>query len=478
MKIKTPAPGCSGAGPGMKGFINAKIIIMKVKDYLSKNVPALDLLNYLCFLGLSLTTLYTANSVAISKLAPVMGEYARFAPALALAIGLGVMSIFDMDLRKNFVTACQVFTAEDWRQARASLKAIAVFFLFIAITRLALSMCATFISGAFMADEVTEDADIEGLEKMAFEKERTKQVLATELNIQVEKTRDEAERRAIAIEAAAIDAGGSRRAKLWRGGNSWIRVADSPEIVSWRNGIAAAQREAQRIRNEAEKTAQTLIATGATALHNEQDDAVFSAVVGAKVKQVEKAESKEWMMRLALWVADFVMGVFAVLSSIALAGILRHRPDYVLFREETSASAIGREFFLSIWRIMKSYGVWVVSWLDSRAENVVDSIGATVTIAGRTVAMQRRNENATGAQRQEENGDVEENVAAQEDIANGVSRDYNLIAEALRKAQSNVRAYQSNLNSGRGNPDTNRRGLEKWQARVNELERQLQDYSN
>lgn len=433
-----------------------------VKDYLSRNVPMLDFLNYLCFLGLSLTTLYTANTAAMEKLAPMMGEYARFAPAIALLIGLGVMSIFDVDLRKNFVTACQIFTASDWREAKANLKAIAFFFLFLAIVRLGLSTCATFISGVFMADDMVEDADIEGLERMALEKEHTKQTLALELNNQVEKTRADADRRANQIVNSAIDAGGQRRAKLWREGNSWIRVADDPGIVAWRNEITKAQRVAQRIRNDAEKTAQTLIATGATALRNEQQDAAFQAVVGAKVKQVEKAEKEEWLLQIALWMADFVMGVFAVLTSIALAATARHRPDYVLFREETSASAIVREAVLSVWRIAKSYGVFLVSWLDSRAENVVDKIGATITINGRTVAMHRRTDAAPPPAKP---------------VANAVARDYNLVAQELEKARRNVAAYRSKLKNGQGNEETNHRGLTKWESRVNELERELQDYS-
>lgn len=438
----------------------------------------LDFLNYLCFLGLSLTTLYTANTAAMQKLTPMMGEYAKFAPVLALAIALMVMSIFDVDLRKNFVTACQIFTASDWKEAKASLKAIAFFFLFLAIVRLGLSTCATFISGVFMADAMVEDADIEGLEKMALEKEHTKQTLTLQLNNQVEKTRAEAERRANEVVNTAIDAGGKNRAKLWRNGNPWIRVTDDPGVVAWRNGISKAQREAQRIRNDAEKTAKTLIATGATALRNEQQDAAFQAVVGAKVKQVEKAEKTEWLLQLALWMADFVMGIFAVLTSIALAATLRHRPDYVLFREETSASAIIREAFLSVWRIVKSYGVSMVAWLDGKSNLIVDRIGATVTINGRTVAMQRRNVTATPTPPAQESSNTAAAVAPVASVANGVSRDYNLVAQQLEKARRNAAAYRSKLKNGEGIEATNQRGLDKWEKRISELEIQLQDYSN
>lgn len=454
-----------------------------LKDILARNVPLLDFVNYICFLGLSLTTLYTANATAMAKLQPIMGEYAKFAPIAALAIALFIASIFDADLRRHFITACQVFTAQDWKQAKASLKSAAWFFLFLAILRLVLSGGATVISSIFVADGMVEDGDIAGLEDMLKEKEATKQTLALQLTQQVNDTRATAERNAQGLIDAAVTSAPARWQKLYRERNGWF-MSQGGDIAAYLKRIRNAETEAQRIRNAAEKQAETLIATQRNALQREQTDASFSAVVQMKERQVLKAEETEWVIKLALWMVDFVLAVFAVLSSIWLAMILPHRPEYVMFRDETSATAIIREFFLSIWRIVKSYGVWVVSLMDSKAEKVVESVGATVTINGRTVVMQRRNVAQASTATPATNGatpvqQAQNNTSATQSspVANGVGLDYNLVAGQLEKARRNVAAYKSKIRKNEGNQETNRRGLEKWEIRVIELEKQLQDFS-
>lgn len=458
---------------------------MDLKDHLAKHIPILDFVNYICFLGLSLTTLYTADVTAMSKLSPIMGSYAHLAPLAALAIALFVAALFDADLRKHFVLACGIFTASDWKQARAAAKSMAFFVLFLAVVRLALSGGATFISSVFLADGMIEDGDTAGLEQMLSEKAATKQALALELSRQVTEARATAERNAEIVVSNALASGPARWQHLYKSRNGWFLAGGpdasrekNPEIVAYLNRIATAAMQAQRIRNAGEKQAETLIATQRNALQREQADADFSAIVRMKERQAEKAEETEWLVRVGLWVADMVMAVFAILSSIFLAGALKYRPDYVIFREETSALAIVKEAVLSVWRIAKSYGVWAVSILDGKAENVVDSIGATVTINGRTVAMQRRNGVATLPEKEETAHDSVWAGADTVSVANGVSRDYNLVAQQLEKARRNAAAYRSKLRKGEGSADTNQRGLDKWSKRVSELEIQLQDYSN
>lgn len=447
-----------------------------LKDILARNVPLLDFVNYICFLGLSLTTLYTANATAMAKLQPVMGEYAKFAPLAALAIALFIATIFDADLRKHFVTACQVFTAKDWKQAQASLRSAAWFFLFLAIIRIILSGGATLISSIFVADGMVEDGDIAGLEEMLKEKENTKQTLALELSSQVQESRAAAERNASNVVASAIASAPARWQKLYRERNGWF-LSQGGEIGAYLQRIHNAETEAQRIRNDAEKQAETLIATQRNALQREQTDASFLAVVQMKERQVLKAEETEWIIKLALWMVDFVLAFFAVLSSVWLAMVLPHRPDYVMFREETSAVAIVKEFFLSIWRILKSYGVWVVSIMDGKAEKVVESVGATVTINGRTVAMKRGNVSATlGATPPDPAGNPPAPAQASP-VANGVARDYNLVAQQLEKARRNAAAYRSKIKKGEGSAETNQAGLEKWEKQVGQLERELIEYS-
>lgn len=456
--------------------------MMEIRDYLSRNVPMLDTLNYISFVGLSITTLYTANYTALDKLAPALGQYSYLAPYMALAIGMAIVTLFDGDLRKQFVTACQLFTASDWKQAKASIKAVALFFLFIAVVRLGLSGGATFISTVFLADSMVDDGGTEGLEAMLEQKQATKQAIAVEMSRQASETRQAAERRAVALVDAAVNSAGKERARLWRSGNAWLRVADDPSLAAWRGRIAQAEKQAEAIRAEAEKQVASLSATQGRAIEAEQADAAFQAVVGMKQRQVEKAEAKEWVTRLALWIADLVMALFAVLSSVALAATLKYRPDYVMFREETGAGAIVKEAFLSVWRIAKSYGVALVGWLDRRSESVISSIGATVTIEGRNVALQRRNDGATlretpATQGATDTGDGQENASGggQDTISNGVAEDFNLLAQRLGNARANVRAYRSKIRRNDGSRQANEAGLARWQGEVERLEMILQE---
>ena len=455
-----------------------------VKDYIARNIPLLNFLNWLFFLGLSMTTLYTANSTALAKLEPVLGNYRHLAPAVALLIGFAALAMFDMDLRKNFITALQVFTADDWAGARRSLKVISFFILFIAGVRLMLSTGATFISGVFMADALVEDGDTAGLEKMLQEKAATKQTLALELSRQVSETRATAERRAGELVSSAIASGPANWQRLYKQRNGWFLAQDG-EIAAYLKRIRNAEKEAQRIRNAAETQAATLAAAQAQAIDAEQHDAAFSAVVGAKTRQIEKAEQREYLIQFSLWMLDGLFSIMALLTSIGLVIGLQCRPDYELFPEETSASAIVSEAFLSVWRIVKSYGVALVGYLDGKASSVVDGIGATVEINGRTVAMQRRNVSrnaaataATAAQQPGKSAKELIEEQAQGSVANGVADDYYLVAEQYKKATATLRAYRSKLDRGEGNPETLRRGVARWEKTVAELELQLQNIGN
>jgi len=60
-------------------------------------------------------------------------------------------------------------------------------------------------------------------------------------------------------------------------------------------------------------------------------------------------------------------------------------------------------------------------------------------------------------------------------VSNGLSEDYYLLSEELRKAQAKVRSYRSKLNRNDGNPETNKRGLKTWKKEVQRLEEQLQN---
>lgn len=60
-------------------------------------------------------------------------------------------------------------------------------------------------------------------------------------------------------------------------------------------------------------------------------------------------------------------------------------------------------------------------------------------------------------------------------VSNGVSDDALLIEAELEKARNNLRAYRSKLRNKQGNPETLRRGVAKWEGRINALETKLQE---
>ena len=111
---------------------------MKIKDAIGPNLPLINRINALAFFGLSITTLYTANVTALAKLQPALGVYAWLAPFAALAVAFAVGSFFDMNLRKNIISSLQAVWADDWREAKTGLKAVASFFVLVAVIRLSL----------------------------------------------------------------------------------------------------------------------------------------------------------------------------------------------------------------------------------------------------------------------------------------------------------------------------------------------------
>jgi len=448
-----------------------------VKDHIAKNIPLMNFINALAFWGLSLTTLYTANSTALAKLEPILGHYRYLVPAAALLIGFVILMFFDIDLRKNLITSMQVFTASDWKETGAGLKTVAIFFLFIAVIRLGLSTGATFISGRLMADAIVEDGDTDGLEKMLQDKAATKQTIAIELSRQVSDTRKSADKQASELVASAIASGPVRWQQLYKQRNGWF-LKQSGDVAAYLKRIRDAETAAQRIRNAAETQISAITATQSSALEQEQHDGAFQAVVEAKTAQIEKAAAKERLMQFSLWMLDGLFSIIAILTSIGLVIGLKCRPDYELFREETPASAIVAEMILSVWRIIKSYGVAVVGWLDKKSELVVENIGAIVSVNGRTVSMQRRNVSRNAATPTATGGNSAPDQGGQSSqgaVANGVSGDSYLVSQQLEKARGMLRSYRSKLARGEGTKTTVERGVAKWEKEVERLEFELQN---
>jgi hypothetical protein len=60
-------------------------------------------------------------------------------------------------------------------------------------------------------------------------------------------------------------------------------------------------------------------------------------------------------------------------------------------------------------------------------------------------------------------------------VTNDVTEDALLLESALEKARNNFRAYQSKLRNGKGNAETLRNGIAKWEKVIAQLEKQLQN---
>lgn len=367
-----------------------------LRQIIAENLPLINTLNWLSFFGLSITTLYTANITALARLEASLGEYAYLAPAAALGIGFVVLIFFDYDLRKNVVTSLQAFWAPDWATAGRGLKAVVIFFVFIAAIRLALSTGATIISGAFMADNLVQDENTDHLEKMMSEKLETKQSIALGMGQQIIEIKESAYNEATRLENAAIDKGGASWAKLWRENNSWIRTVSGPEyrhIEKWRAGIYAAQKKGDKLIAAANEEMRHLRQTSAAMIDAETKDATFAAVAKAKVMKVEKAQRRENLLQLQLWSFDGLFFIIAVLSSFGLVIGLQCRPDYRIFRDaETTAWEVLRESIYSIWRIVVSYGVAMVAGLDAKAASVTANLShgtGSVDLSSRAVDMRR-----------------------------------------------------------------------------------------
>lgn len=345
-----------------------------LEKLIGDNIPLMDTINRVCFGCLGATTAWTANTVAIEKFSEIFNSSPFLASFLAVAISGIIILIFDFGLRKNFVSAIMMIAAKNWKKSKRGLKFIAIGFLFIGIVRMGLSTTATVISTFFIADELVEDQGTEGLEKMLSEKKETKEVLANTLSRQADKIRKDSEKRADELLSGAIESYGKRYAKLWRSGNSWVRTAKKNGkgetmhgLIAWRKGIEKATIEAEKIRAKAADQIASLQASQNKIIELESNDKAFIAITEIKQKQIEKAEVKEKIFQLSLFVADGLFSVMAILTSIGLAVGVKYKEDYTVFKTETSLLDIIKESSNAVRRLLFSYLAVGVGLIDKKA---------------------------------------------------------------------------------------------------------------
>lgn len=348
-----------------------------VKEYIASNLPLMDTINKIAFSCLGITTAWTANAVAADKLRGVMPSHEIISAIIAVCIAGIIAVIFDFGLRKNFISALLMFNADDFKTAKPSIKLIVIGFAVIAMFRLGLSSGATFISSIFISDDLVHDQSTDQLEKMLSDKEKTKQDITLSLASQIKDIRGDADKRANTILNAAIERGGKKWAKLWRSGNGWIRTVKGGkygDVEKWRKGIYLAEKEADAIKEKASEQIAELQTSQTGLIKAETQDESFAAITQIKAKQLQKAESKESVLKFSLWGLDLIFVFISFFTSFGLAFGIQCHEGYEIFKNETGLLDVSREGMNASKRIALSYMVAAVAMLDRKAYRVANSL--------------------------------------------------------------------------------------------------------
>lgn len=217
------------------------------------------------------------------------------------------------------------------------------------------------------------------------------------LSTQIREIQTSAREEADRIVNAAIDAGGAKWAAHWRAGNEWYRTVSDAKyanVIRWRKSIYDAEKKAHRIIAAANEEARELRKQSTAMIQAETNDPTFAAIASAKVAKVAKAQRRESLLRIGLWMLDGLFTFMSILTSIGLViGVKECRPDFKIFREEeTTFWQVTQEAVASSWRIVVSYGVALVAGLDAKAAQVAGALSngtGAVDLNARAVEMRR-----------------------------------------------------------------------------------------
>lgn len=488
--------------------------------YLSSMVDSLFGIGKWSSRVLMITTLYLANSVMMNTLSDKLPEAAMAAaPYISVVAAFVITRIIDTDLYKNLIASIASLMSGDFKTGSFAIKLAIGMSLALAFIRFGLSTTSTLSSAMFMAEESKEQIDTKPIEQAGVSRMTAINETRSTYMRQADDITRKAENRADKLVNDAINAKGQKWASYYTSGNAWFMSTNKASIKSYRKNIEKAKAKAEQIIADAEKERASILHSLDDRLASLEKDQSIAVLGKAIDKQIEREESKAWIIEKSLFLIDIVasmMTIFcAFICSVHLADIDREieyffPPEPSLFDEMHNGA-------MAVWEMVVSALGWVAATLQLRGSSLMASVASTAESANAkraeaiaqfrstktqstakpkaTVKNEAANEAANEAkqpetpvnverkERKENNEDRKEQskVAAEEPTQSGKNEaQKKALLQSLRrkkaqkdKATAAARAYRSNLSKGKGNAETNMAGLERKLAEAKSLQAEI-----
>lgn len=488
--------------------------------YLSSMVDSLFGIGKWSSRVLMITTLYLANSVMMNTLSDKLPEAVMAAaPYISVVAAFVITRIIDTDLYKNLIASIASLMSGDFKTGSFAIKLAIGMSLALAFIRFGLSTTSTLSSAMFMAEESKEQIDTKPIEQAGVSRMTAINETRSTYMRQADDITRKAENRADKLVNDAINAKGQKWASYYTSGNAWFMSTNKASIRSYRKNIEKAKAKAEQIIADAEKERASILHSLDDRLASLEKDQSIAVLGKAIDKQIEREESKAWIIEKSLFLIDIVaslMTIFcAFICSVHLADIDREieyffPPEPSLFDEMHNGA-------MAVWEMVVSALGWVAATLQLRGSSLMASVASTAESANAkraeaiaqfrstktqstakpkaTVKNEAANEAANEAkqpetpvnierkERKENNEDRKEQskVAPEEPTQSGKNEaQKKALLQSLRrkkaqkdKATAAARAYRSNLSKGKGNAETNMAGLERKLAEAKSLQAEI-----
>lgn len=476
---------------------------------------------------LMITTLYLANSVMMNTLSDKLPEAVMAAaPYISVVAAFVITRIIDTDLYKNLIASIASLMSGDFKMGSFAIKLAIGMSLALAFIRFGLSTTSTLSSAMFMAEESKEQIDTKPIEQAGVSRMTAINETRSTYMRQADDITRKAEKRAEKLVSDAINAKGQKWANYYTSGNAWFMSTDKPSIRSYRNNIEKAKAKAEQIIAEAEKERASILHSLDDRLASLEKDQSITVLGKAIDKQIEREESKAWIIEKSLFLIDIVaslMTIFcAFICSVHLADIDREieyffPPEPSLFDEVHNGA-------MAVWEMVVSALGWLTATLQLRGSSLMVNVATTAENANakraEAIAQFRSTKTQSTAkaqpgQRKESAKPIKRadneaaNEAEQPETPVNVERKERKENNEYRKEQSKVapdelpqsgkneaqkkallqslrrkkaqkdkataaaRAYRSNLSKGKGNAETNMAGLERKLAEAKSLQAEI-----
>lgn len=396
----------------------------EIVQILVSYAPQMNTLNRMVFLGLGLTTIYTVYNSTLPKFEGLdfLGNFGIRAAATGLT--LFIYNLLDGDLRKNVVNGMRAVVSGDWKEASGGVRSMAVFFLILAMGRLALSGGATVVSSILLGDDLVEDGDTAGVEAMVKKRAENKALVIHSYDNDIDDARRSESRRVADAERmgkemvqAAIKSGTPSQQDMWKA-NPGFFTSLNPRSQYYKTNsayyarITEAQAEAKRM-VEAERSKVThLQESKDVAVANVAADTAETILLSLKERQLAKAEFKEALITTSLTIVDLCLLIFALLTSRGIAIVMPWMPNYQFFDETPKIGVFIWEAIMATYRIFVNFIALIASKIDDVGAAFVDQITdgeGVLSMFNRDIQMRRaeyRPRVAGGASAQADTGDT------------------------------------------------------------------------